>query len=74
MGTPVAWCTQMASKNPQPMTRQVTVQPQERSPEAGRPHVPHTRVKQPGQAAPLPEDNDPEDSDDAVKEEDARRP
>jgi hypothetical protein len=32
--------------------RQVTVQPQEKAPDAGQPHVPHTRVKQPGQAPP----------------------
>ena len=42
--------------------RQVTVQPQEKATEAGKPHVPHTRVKEPGK--PLPE-NDEESSTDA---------
>lgn len=63
----------MPSKNPVPETRQVTVQPQEMPPEAGRPQVPHTRVKQPGQPPPAVESDEDEENDAGAAQENARR-
>jgi hypothetical protein len=48
----------MADENPDHGARQVTVQPQAKPVEAGRPRVPLRRVKQPGE--PPPESNDTE--------------
>ena len=42
--------------------RQVTVQPQEPPPEAGQPHVPHTRGKIPGRQAPSEESEEEDGS------------
>jgi hypothetical protein len=42
----------MADQNEKRGPRQVTVQPQELPPDAGQPHVPHTRVKTPGGESP----------------------
>jgi hypothetical protein len=46
--------TQPNPPKPPRMTqpRQVTVQPQEKAPEAGQPHVPHTHLQQPGEDEP----------------------
>jgi hypothetical protein len=46
--------------------RQVTVQPQERAPEVGRPRVPLRRVKQPGEPPPETDDPEPEKGDEAA--------
>jgi hypothetical protein len=57
----------MPKKNAERAPRQVTVQPQEKPPEAGQPHLPHTHLEQPGQAprGDQPDDDEVVSSDDA---------